>query len=88
MHDTTTLPANTTHAYPWQDRDGQPVRPFTGRVWTLGDITVSEVGLQTLAGWTTNIVIDGLEDRELTRDELAWLAGVLQELAQPIALSA
>ncbi|MGB3352695.1 MAG: hypothetical protein WBB00_07965 [Mycobacterium sp.] len=69
-------PVDHVQLYPWEDRAGQPVREFTGRVWALPNIEVSVVGVQTLDGERRRVVVG---DAELDAAEVCQLIAALSE---------
>lgn len=69
-------PVDHVHLYPWEDRGGQPVREFVGRVWALPNIEVSVVGVQTLDGERRRVVVG---DAELDAGEVGQLIAALSE---------
>jgi len=75
----TTLPAGATKLYPWEDRDGEPVRPFRGTAGAViktitGTVETYVDGLQSLRDVVRTVILD---DVELTADQARRLAAGL-----------
>jgi hypothetical protein len=69
-----TIPAGCTKLYPWEDRDGEPVRPFRGSGTVIGPVDVRVEGLQSAHDVVRTVVLD---DRELTTDQVRALIAEL-----------
>lgn len=77
---TTLIDTNRT-TFKWEDRAGQPVRPFVDGTWTVGAVEVALEGLETLAGATREVVVNG---EPLTAEQVRDLAAVLSALADDL----
>lgn len=92
---TTTVPAGCTKLYAWEDRDGEPVRPFRGTAGAVIEtvtgttIEVFVEGVQTVDGVSRMVVFD---DREVSTDQVrvlvAALGAVLEEVSAPSKIEA
>ena len=74
-------PVDHVHLYPWEDRAGQPVSEFIGRVWALPNIEVAVVGVQTLDGEQRRVVVGN--GAELDAGEVGQLAGAHGAVVEP-----
>ncbi|APE16161.1 hypothetical protein BOH72_13990 [Mycobacterium sp. WY10] len=76
----TAPPDDATELYEWYDRDGQPVRDFTGFVREIdGGISVEVAGTQTVDGITRAIYIsaEGQAIRLTTVEQIDVLVAAL-----------
>ncbi|HEU0191334.1 MAG TPA: hypothetical protein VFR17_08695, partial [Mycobacterium sp.] len=66
MSTTITEPADAMRVYPWEERDGQPVRPFRGSSWVIArkdadDVHVLIEGVQSADGIVRTVVVGDIE---------------------------
>lgn len=76
------IPAGCTKHYPWEDRDGEPVRYFQGAGAVIGEIDLHVEGIEYRSGEVVRVAV--LNDVELSADQLrelmATCAAVLEEV--------
>lgn len=81
------IPVHATRLYPWQDFQGQPVRPFTGSTWSVGSAQIAVEGAQSTVDTRRAVVVSGLDGVELTPELARECAAAIVAAADEAAIS-